>query len=344
MRRKIKRVYLPKIRWYILVLLIVLTVGILMAIIGKATALMTRTDLSPGTVFRLIFNGGMSLRQTSGQTNILLLGIGGVDHEGADLTDTMIVLSLHTDKKSMSLLSLPRDIWSDTLQDKINSAYHYGEEKRKGGGLTLARVVVEDIIGIPIHYAIVADFTHFKSLIDQAGGIDVHVSSGFTDNQYPIKGKEDDVCDGDRLYRCRYMSVTFKTGMQHMDGERALIYVRSRHAAGTEGTDFARGKRQQEVLVALKDKLSRFSELINIRQDLAVLTALDKATDTDLSIGELLTVAKRASMVKADRTRRVSIEHLFTQPPQDAYGGRYVLIPQDSYSAVSQYVSASLAI
>ena len=110
------------------------------------------------TVAKLVFNGGAPLASSSDRTNILLLGIGGGNHEGSDLTDTMMVLSLDNKKKTSAFISVPRDIWSETLKDRVNSAYHYGEEKKKGGGLLLAKVTVEDIVGMPIHYAVVVDF------------------------------------------------------------------------------------------------------------------------------------------------------------------------------------------
>ena len=75
-------------------------------------------------------------------------------------------VSLDFKKRKALLVSLPRDIWSPTLRDKINSAFHYGEEKKKGGGLTLAKFVVEEVLGQPVHYSILVDFSSFKGLID----------------------------------------------------------------------------------------------------------------------------------------------------------------------------------
>ena len=74
----------------------------------------------------------------------------------------MFTLSLNTATKTVALISIPRDIWSETLKDKVNTAYHYGEEKKKGGGLLLSKVSVEDVIGIPVQYAVVIDFSGFK--------------------------------------------------------------------------------------------------------------------------------------------------------------------------------------
>ena len=85
---------------------------------------MDATGLTPTTLFRLAFDTGVPLNSSNGRTNILILGIGGGVHAGADLTDTMMVFSVDANQKSIAMISLPRDIWSDTLKDKVNSAYH----------------------------------------------------------------------------------------------------------------------------------------------------------------------------------------------------------------------------
>jgi anionic cell wall polymer biosynthesis LytR-Cps2A-Psr (LCP) family protein len=97
----------------ILVLIATIKVGFWTARFMKVTG------VTPGFVVRLIVNGGTTLRSLEGRTNILLLGIGGGTHEGSDLTDTMIVLSILPLKHTMAMISLPRDLWSDTLRDKI---------------------------------------------------------------------------------------------------------------------------------------------------------------------------------------------------------------------------------
>ena len=96
---------------------------------------MRTTGLTPTAIFRLLVNTGVDLKSHEGRTNILLLGIGGGTHAGADLTDTILVVSLDAKRNKMAMISVPRDLWSDTLKDKVNSSYHYGEEKKKGTGL-----------------------------------------------------------------------------------------------------------------------------------------------------------------------------------------------------------------
>src|SRR3989338_7073324 len=93
-----------------LLLCVVLTKGLL-----SAVRFMNSTGLTPTIAARLILDDGVALKSSQNRTNILLLGVGGGAHEGADLTDTMVVVSLDSRQQSASLISIPRDIWSDTL-------------------------------------------------------------------------------------------------------------------------------------------------------------------------------------------------------------------------------------
>ncbi len=320
-------------------LVIVLVFGVV-KLVKLNTDFSKNTGLSLVTIGKLLLDGGAPLKTTDDRVNILLLGMAGGIHDGPDLTDTILIVSFETKKRSISLLSLPRDIWSDALKDKINSAYHYGEVKKTGGGIVLARAIMEDVTGLPMHYVVTLDFTQFENLIDVVGGIDVNVASAFTDTEFPIAGKENDECDGDPNYACRYETIQFASGIQHMDGATALKYVRSRHAEGDEGTDFARGRRQQDVILALKEKIMNLRPWFHPSVAKKLLAAADTATDTDMTIGEQLTIGKKALQVSGSM-QKISIEHLLTVPPAWLYG-RYVLVPETDYDTVHAYIRQEL--
>jgi len=127
--------------------------------------------ISKGIVYTRNFVQTANISPINGRVNVVLLGIGGGTHDGADLTDTILVLSCNVKNKTLGMISVPRDIWSDTLKDKVNSAYHYGEEKKKGGGLILSKAIVSDMIGLPIQYGIVVDSTKLTQIIQEVGGI-----------------------------------------------------------------------------------------------------------------------------------------------------------------------------
>ncbi|MBI5614304.1 LCP family protein [Candidatus Gottesmanbacteria bacterium] len=306
-------------------------------------ALLSLTHVTIPDMYAIVTSKGDSLKQENGRTNILLLGSGGGTHEGSDLTDTIIIFSYSYASKSASLISVPRDIWSETLKDKINSAFHYGEEKAKGGGYAMARAIVSEVTGIPLHYSVSMEFFGFKTVINTVGGIDVLVSQGFTDSEYPIEGKENDACNGDPLYRCRYMTVVFIKGREHMNGDRALAYVRSRHADGVEGTDFARSKRQQEVLSALKSKFFDPQVWYSLESIKNVYTSLDTAVNTDMAMKEIGILGKLFWLSERESIAKISFEDLLMSPSEDLYEGRYVLLPQSgTFDAIHTYLKQKL--
>lgn len=276
------------------------------------------------TAVSIALGKGVPRSSSGDRTNILVLGIGGGAHDGTDLTDTMMVVSLNNKTKKVAMISVPRDIWSDTLKDKVNSAYHYGK-------LLLAKVTVEDVIGMPIHYAVVVDFSGFRKLIDTVGGIDVDVPAAFTDNEYP--------CETDA---CIYETVHFDAGKSHMDGARALIYARSRHAEGDEGSDFARSRRQQLIMVALKNRLMSPSSWFSFQRIKALPSVVDDATDMDLSTSQILTIGREFIGVKDSDIKKIAFDELLESPPSYVYG-RYVLVPKEDWEMIHNYISTALS-
>lgn len=341
-RRKLQS-YIPTIKRILvgLVFLLILDFGI--NLIGLAI----KYQISPFTIWQVIFNDNSQLKKDHSRTNLLLLGIGGVSHEGGDLTDTIILLSLDFTKKDAVLLSIPRDIWIPTLKDKINAAYHLGEEKATDAGFVLAKASVEEVVGIPIHYALLIDFSGFKRLVDIVGGIEVNVADSFTDSLYPIAGKENDLCNGDPEFACRFETVSFQKGKEHMDGERALKYVRSRHAEGGAGTDFSRGKRQQAVLLALKQKLLSIQTLGDRKKIFEFLQVAQQTITTDIDITPRIILGKTLvgssfnirsfSLTQEDEKKQE--KGLLINPPLWQYDGKWVLIPKhDGFSQINKYV------
>lgn len=299
--------------------------------------LVYETGLTPQAMFHLVFDNGADLQSVHGRVNILILGVAGGDHAGADLTDTILVLSFRIDTPGLAMISVPRDIWSETLKDKVNSAYHYGELKKPGGGIVLAKAIISDIIGLPLQYGIVFDFRKFKTIIDAVNGVDIDVPTAFTDETYPVEGRENDDCDNDPLLACRYQVLHVDAGVQHMDGERALAYARSRHALGAEGSDFARSQRQRQIILALREKLmmpDTYWPVVKVRQ---IVAAFQDATDTDMNIMELATVAKLFIVMPQEDIRQISIQEFLYEPPIGMYG-RYVLLPRVSFEVIHEEI------
>lgn len=193
------------------------------------------------------------------RVNILLLGMGGKDHEGGYLTDTIILASLKPSTKKVALLSIPRDL-SIAVEgmgwQKINAINAFAERKKKGSGGEAVSQALSDILNIPIHYYIRVDFQGFVNLIDLLGGVEIDVENTLEDWRYPIAGQENN-----EDYYSRFEHLYIEKGWQKMDGSLALKYARSRYAGGVEGSDFARARRQQKIIQAVKSKLLKAENL-----------------------------------------------------------------------------------
>jgi LCP family protein required for cell wall assembly len=160
-------------------------------------------------------------------------------------TDTMILLSFDTQNQTLGLLSLPRDLWVPIpgfgYETRINTAYPLGETYGyEGGGPQLAMDTVSSFIGQPVKYYARVNFQGFVELIDMIGGVDVNVPFTIYDDQYPTEDY------GVQLF---YLEA----GQQHLDGETALKYVRTRNV----DDDYGRAGRQQQVIRAVADKVLR---------------------------------------------------------------------------------------
>ena len=267
-----------------------------------------------------------SYRSSDGRVNILLLGKA---NEDPVLTDTMMVVSVPVEPGNIIVVSIPRDIWNKELGKKINESYWVGSQAY-GKGLLLANSTIEEIIGVPIHYSIALDFEALTEVIDTVGGIDVTVERSFTDTNYPIEGLENDECEGDPLYRCRYETLFFEAGITHMNGATALKFSRSRQSEDLlEGTDFARAKRQQLVLSALRDRLQN-PEVVFSPVLLRKLVAIAEThIETDLSVENLAVLAKFVLQSRNTVRNYVLPEEFLVNPPlSPEHDFLYIFLPR----------------
>ncbi len=288
-----------------------------------------------------------SLKTYDDQVNILLLGIAGGNHDGPNLSDSITVLNYNLKTNTLTTISIPRDIWSNSLKDKINSAYAYGEAKKpNSGGFILAKAEISEIVGMPIHYALVINFNQFKNLINYLGGIDVEVENSFVDKRFPITGKENDDCGGDPEYNCRYETISFQKGLTHMDGETALKFIRSRHAEGKEGTDFAREKRQQKVIEAIKNKLIKRLKSLNIKNYQDLYKIFNELIKRDINNQQVAIILKNIILKKDFQQKKITLDqNLFFNPPipNNEYNGLWVLIPKNNdYTIIHKFIRCNI--
>ncbi len=281
--------------------------------------------------------------EQTGRINILLLGIGGKNHDGPYLTDTIMLASLDVKDKKIALLSIPRDlsipVENTTDWTKINDIDAFAEAKTPGSGGVAASEAVADILGVPVDYYVRVDFDGFKNVIDKIGGIDVNVENTLDDYSYPVDGQEDNPD-----YNARYMHLHVDKGLQHMDGTLALEFARSRHGAGAEGSDFARARRQQLVLQAVKTKLLSVNVLLNPVLVTQIISELTDHISTNLQVWEIV---KAWTMFKD-----VNQSDIITKVLDNSAGGllyqtinaqgAYVLLPNNGDFSAIQYLAQNI--
>ncbi len=278
------------------------------------------------------------------RVNVLLMGIGGKGHDGANLTDTIMIASYKPSTNQAALLSIPRDLlipipgygWR-----KINNLYALAEANDRGTGGDYAKQIISQIFGLKIPYYMRIDFSGFEELVDLVGGVDVEVPRTLSDYKYPIPGREDYPEDQ------RYEHLYVEAGPQHFDGSTALKYVRSRHALGEEGSDFARASRQQIVINALTDKLVSFNTLLRPSRIKKIIENVDENIDTNLSLDEMVAFAKLARDYK-EQENPPHIIHTVLDNSADGplraanYGGAFVLEPRVEDFSELKFMAANL--
>ncbi len=232
--------------------------------------------------------------------NILLLGI---DRRGGKswnhLTDTIIIVSVDEINKGVSMLSIPRDLYLEIPgfeETRINVANRYGYSyDYPGGGPALLQRTIEQNFGIPIDYYVMVDFNGFTRVVDTLGGIDVNVPKTLHDTQYPDP-RPDDPNAG--------KTVHFDPGWQHMDGQRALEYSRSRMST----SDFDRAKRQQQVLLAIREKALGLGILNLIPKLPSLLATMGNMVKTDMTLNEMKDMALLAPQIDLSNIKTAVIE------------------------------------
>ncbi|MBU0531260.1 MAG: LCP family protein [Candidatus Uhrbacteria bacterium] len=309
-----KRPPVNKVGRVFLILLVVLAVGAgalsyQVMITGEEGSL-----LLFGALKRLVTSSNKVLAgEADDRINILAMGVGGAGHDGPELTDTIIFGSYRPSTDEVGMLSIPRDLtipidgygWR-----KINHLNAYE-------GPETAAEEIGDLLNQEVHYWIKVDFQGFADLIDDLGGVDIYVETAFSDYQYPT---------ADYLVQ----TISFEEGWQHMDGEAALMYVRSRHGNNGEGSDFARSRRQQKVLMAVKEKAISVNTLLNPGKINKILSTLSEHIETNLSTWEILRLATLARDVDPGNIKNHVLDNSAGSPLyNEILNGAYVLLPKN---------------
>ena len=308
--------------------------------------------------------------------SIALLGYGGNGHAGGLLTDTIIVAHIRPVEKTITLITLPRDLWvnipSNGEQEtgwKINAAYAIGSDDQQyrnkptqftgeSGGGALAKYAIGKVVGFPIDSFVAVSFVGFTETVDLLDGLDVQVEKTFDDYWYPIEGEEENTCGRspediaalsatmsgyllEQQFPCRYEHLHFDQGLTSMDGETALKYARSRHSS-QDGSDFGRSQRQKQVILAAKKKALSLNLLPKI---IPLMNSLGQNLRTDLSLEIIQDFITNRNIYGEYTVNSIAL----TDQNVLAYGrsanGQYILTPREGdqqWTAIHEWIQQQI--
>lgn len=277
--------------------------------------------------------GTPMIQDAYGNVNILMIWIGGENHDGGMLADAIIIASWNPKLKSVSMISIPRDLYIDmktaNIRWRINQVFstaYYNNNRSLDIAATMLAEEVEEITSIKAPYYAIVDFNGFKWVIDAIGGIEVDVPERIYDTTYPN--------DANRWY------ITFhvERWVQQMDGTTALRYARSRHSS----SDFARSARQQQIIEATMKTILRKENIQNVSTIRKLYDEYTKMVTTNVSNKEIVGMIKHI----------FALEHMFNfgltstcsnrgwqlmypwcflyTPDRDRFGGASVLVTNGS--------------
>lgn len=252
----------------------------------------------------------------SGGYNIVFLGHGGEGHQGGSLKDSIILVHVEKKAKKAVLVSVPRDLWFSG--HKLNADPSIKD-------------AVAAITGLSINDYISIDFNSFIETIDGFGGIEINIPKPYTDNFYPVRGLENELCGKspqevadlhtkysgfmlEKQFECRYEKIHFEVGTTTIDGETALKYVRSRHGDG----DFGRSERQFFFLKGLLAK----------NLSISTITDLTKMVKTNLTISKIKTLVSMFGNPLDYEIKTVHLSDANVLTASKSSAGAYILLPK----------------
>jgi LCP family protein required for cell wall assembly len=292
--------------------------------------------------------------EDKGRVNILLAGNSSDDvgHNGGNLTDSIMLISIDTHNNKAFLMSIPRDLWVDIPDEghaKINEAYVDGEHDKfdesnyPQGGMGLLEKVVSENFGIDINYYALVNYKAMKDAVDAVGGVD------FTVNSTDPRGLYDPSID----YTTRGPLVKLTNGTHHLNGQQALDLARSRgdsgRAYGFPGSDFDRTEHQRQLLIALKNKAVSAGVLANPAKLSSLADAFGNNVHTDLTVSEVRRLYDLTKNINGGAIQSISLNSANGKNLLASYaapGGQSALIPAlgvDEFYDIQSYLKQQMS-
>jgi LCP family protein required for cell wall assembly len=262
--------------------------------------------------------------------NILVLGRSGEGYPAPDLTDSIIILRLMPGAKA-ALISVPRDLWvkvpGRNYYSKINALYNLDKEKGPNEEeFGLIKNKIAEITGLAIDYYALIDVTALKELVDIIGGIDVYVENNINDRVY--------------------QHLTLEKGWHHLDGQTVQKYVRTRMDSGG---DFARIKRQQQIIGILKDKILGLNPVWDFPKFLEIYRTIGRNIKTDIGLDKIQYFLGIAELFKDKEFNQIVVDPssglLRSSSVWTSGGLAYILVPKagtENYEEIREYIAKHL--
>jgi len=298
-----------------------------------------------GNIFSLLL--GSDLARENGRTNILLIGYSADDpgHQGASLTDSIMLISLDSKTKDGYILSIPRDLYVEIPGNghaKINEAYQDGNAQGfnktgyPSGGAGLLEKIITDNFGVPIHYYALVNYAAFRDTVNALGGVTVNIQSSdprglYDPNISPVDGGP----------------LMLTNGPHKLDGQTALNLARARGEAynsyGFPQNDFDRTEHQRQLLIALRQKSVSWKTALNPVKAGHLFDGMASNVKTDINTNNVLPLYGLLNKVSFDKLKSYSLRDLNGQnllTGYDSYSAGSALIPSAGIDDFSQIQSA----
>jgi len=335
------------------IILFVVALFLVTGVYFGAKILLNSSKVFSGSIFDLLGQGATLKADENGRTNILVFGTSEDDpshkNAGADLTDSIMIVSIDQKNKNAAMISVPRDLWvkyggscSNGFEGKINAVYQCGAENgSEADGAHKLMGIVGESFGLEIQYYAHVNYTVVRDTVNAVGGVDITVDSddprGILDRNF------DWACH----MQCYY--VKWPNGPAHLDGDHALALARARNAAGGYGLgggNFDREQYQQKIIVALKKKASSAGTLANPVAVSNILDALGNNVRTSFSASEVKTLINLANEIPDASIKSISlVETGHAVMTTGNINGQSTVIPKAGnydFSEIQSYIRSKL--
>lgn len=338
-------------RFFKILLVIIVLIGGFLAI----KTFIAGSKIFGGNLFD-IFSTQPLKQDTNGRSNILIFGTSEDDpneHDGAALTDSIMIVSVDQNKKIAAITSVPRDLWVKYddgcefgYQGKINVVYECADSTKKEGqysekGAEALRRKVGEVYGLDVQYSIFVGYKAVQQAVDAVGGVDITINSS------DPRGILDRNFDWECNFKCYY--VKYPNGPAHLDGKHALALSRARNDAGGYGLsrgNFDREVNQQKILVALRNRASSAGTLANPVAASRLIDSLGDNIRTNFVSGEIKTLINLARDINEKKIDRFSLADenpgLLTTGMVDSQSVVRPTAGVYDYSAIQAYIARRL--